>query len=191
MEYDYTIGRLLIRLCNDCFTGFFVYTLIFFGFLVLRKKENIRAFDDCACLVAVFSGIAFFLFWIGDLSWFWLAADEKSRLALSERFHGPYGFSLWLQPVFYGCISQLLWIRKVRRVIVLRLIVALLLFFDFEKCTIIIISLHRDYLPGFWLMTSYSSEFWVLISLFTKTAEFCVLALIVYWIRRKTSNFAV
>jgi molybdopterin-containing oxidoreductase family membrane subunit len=73
---------------------------------------------------------------------------------LKNRMYGPYAATYWLLILCNIAIPQLLWFRAVRRNVPLLFVISLIVNVGMwlERFVIIVISLHRDYLPSAWEM---------------------------------------
>jgi molybdopterin-containing oxidoreductase family membrane subunit len=90
----------------------------------------------------------------------WYSGSEYEEFMLLNRLRGPYA------PYYYALISlnvlvpQVLWFRKARKSVLILFLVAMAVNVGMwlERYIIIVVSLHRDYLPSSWGM--YSGTFW-------------------------------
>jgi molybdopterin-containing oxidoreductase family membrane subunit len=67
---------------------------------------------------------------------------------------GPYAFFFWFQMFCNVLVPQVYWSKSARRNIILMWVVALFVNIGMwlERFNIIVISLHRDFIPGSWSM---------------------------------------
>jgi Ni/Fe-hydrogenase subunit HybB-like protein len=88
---------------------------------------------------------AFFSFYSGN-------AFEKFMFL--NRAFGPYGWAYWVLISTNILIPQFLWIRSIRRSPVLLFLLSIDILFGmwFERFVIVVVSLHRDFLPSSWGM---------------------------------------
>jgi molybdopterin-containing oxidoreductase family membrane subunit len=79
---------------------------------------------------------------------------------IKNRFIGPYMFQYWSLIACNIVIPQLLWFKKVRSNVYMLFILSLVINVGMwlERYIIIVVSLHRDFLPSSWGM--YSGTFW-------------------------------
>jgi molybdopterin-containing oxidoreductase family membrane subunit len=82
----------------------------------------------------------------------WYGVNPYDKYLTWNRFHGPYAIVWWLTILCNVAIPQLLWIKKFRFKPILLFLVSLdiLLGMWFERVMIVVISLHRDFLPSSW-----------------------------------------
>jgi hypothetical protein len=159
------------------FPPYFVAGAIFSGFamvqtllLVTRKVlglENyitmfhIESMNKIILVTGSIVGVAYLTeFFIAFYS-----GSEYEQYTFLNRFIGPYW---WAGCMMYGCnilMTQLMWFKKVRTNIPLSWILSIIVNIGmwFERFVIIVVSLHRDYLPSSWAMF-YPT--WVDVSVF-------------------------
>jgi Ni/Fe-hydrogenase subunit HybB-like protein len=84
----------------------------------------------------------------------WFSGDEYERFLLMNRLGGPYRFIYWLLILCNIIIPQLLWSQRVRRNTISLWLVAFVVNIGMwlERFVIVIISLHRDFVPSSWGM---------------------------------------
>jgi Ni/Fe-hydrogenase subunit HybB-like protein len=90
----------------------------------------------------------------------WYSGDIYERYLVINRATGPYGAVYWGLIVINILIPQLLWARRIRRNTVALFFVALAVNLGMwlERFVIVIVSLHRDYLPSSWGI--FGPTFW-------------------------------
>lgn len=138
------------------FFGFGLYNLMFLVLKFTRfgKNNYYRAFDASALKTVIFMGLTYLFFYVYDTSIIFIDADTTNKTAYLQRLNGPYAFALFAQQFLYIFFSLAFLIPSVKRFFILRLLFGLGLMLNFEKITIIVTSLHRDYLPSSWTMYS-------------------------------------
>ena len=138
-------------LFRSIFLGFTVWTV----FWVLTKREQlfghgIVKIDDVVVQTTMVWGILHFILIISEL----VEMNDESQL--DRRAFGKYWFGFWMYPLTYFGLTQLLWIDRIRKSKVARVLLALWVFaiLHLEKFVIIVTSLHRDFSPegGPWYM---------------------------------------
>ncbi|HYE31177.1 MAG TPA: hydrogenase, partial [Methylomirabilota bacterium] len=82
----------------------------------------------------------------------WYSGSPYERFAFINRAVGPYAWGYW---IMIGCnvvVPQLFWFKSMRRNILVVFIASILVNIGmwFERFVIVVISLHRDYLPSSW-----------------------------------------
>jgi molybdopterin-containing oxidoreductase family membrane subunit len=90
----------------------------------------------------------------------WYSGHEAERYAIINRAIGPYALLFWLLVACNVVIPQLLWFAGVRRNVYALFALALVINVGMwlERFVIVIVSLHRDFLPSSWDM--YAPTFW-------------------------------
>jgi molybdopterin-containing oxidoreductase family membrane subunit len=90
----------------------------------------------------------------------WYSGDVFEQFMLSNRMFGPFGAWYWMLILTNIVIPQALWITWVRNSPLTLFFVAMVINFGMwlERFVIVIVSLHRDYLPSSW--GSYMPTFW-------------------------------
>jgi Ni/Fe-hydrogenase subunit HybB-like protein len=98
----------------------------------------------------------------------WYSGNIYESYAFANRAFGPYWWAYWAM-MFCNLVSpQVFWFRSLRRNLWVTFAMSILINIGmwFERFVIIVISLHRDYLPSSWL---YYSPTWVEIGIFVGT----------------------
>jgi molybdopterin-containing oxidoreductase family membrane subunit len=148
------------------FPPYFVAGAIFSGFamvqtllLIARKVMNfqnyitmfhIESMNKIILVTGSIVGIAYLTeFFIAYYS-----GSEYEQYTFLNRFTGPYW---WAGCMMYGCnvlMTQVMWFKKIRTSIMLSWIMSIIVNIGmwFERFVIIVISLHRDYIPSSWAM---------------------------------------
>ena len=162
------------------FPPYFVAGAIFSGFgmvltllIPLRKMcklEDIITMRhiDLMCKVTLATGSIVGYAYIMELFIAWYSGSPYERFAFLNRLHGPYAWGYW---TMMGCnvlLPQLFWSKKIRSNLLIVFIASILVNIGmwFERFVIIVISLHRDFLPSNW---GYFAPTWVDIGTFLGT----------------------
>jgi molybdopterin-containing oxidoreductase family membrane subunit len=101
----------------------------------------------------------------------WYSGNPAEIFGIKNRFFGPYKFFWWFQ-LFCNClVPQIFWTRWARRSLLTMWIASILINIGMwlERFNIIIIGLHRDFLPSSWKMYAPT---WVDLSIFAGTLGF-------------------
>jgi Ni/Fe-hydrogenase subunit HybB-like protein len=90
----------------------------------------------------------------------WYSNSTYEKFLMLNRFFGPYAFNYWMLIACNIAIPQLLWVRAVRRNVPLLFVISLIINLGMwlERYVIIVVSLHRDFLPSSWGM--YAGTVW-------------------------------
>ncbi len=111
----------------------------------------------------------------------WFSGDIYEQYMTLNRVIGPYGWVYWMLMLFNVGIPQLLWSRRIRTNPLRLFFVALSVNVGMwlERFVIVIVSLHRDFLPSRWGF--YAPTFWDWAVLFGSVGLF--LSLLFLFIR--------
>lgn len=90
----------------------------------------------------------------------WYSGHEVEEYMVKNRFFGPYAVWYWMLLACNIVIPQLLWFRRVRASVWVLFLLSLVINVGMwlERFIIVIVSLHRDFLPSAWGM--YYPTFW-------------------------------
>ena len=95
----------------------------------------------------------------------WYSGDIYEQYLVINRAIGPYGWTYWLLLTVNIVIPQLLWIRRIRSKPMSLFIVALSINIGMwlERFVIVIVSLHRDFLPSSWGIYALTGWDWLIL----------------------------
>ena len=84
----------------------------------------------------------------------WYSGSPFERYLVFNRAFGPYGWVFWVLMAINVLIPQALWVRRVRTSPLLLFLVALSINVGMwvERFVIVVVSLHRDFVPSSWAM---------------------------------------
>ena len=151
---------------STIFPPYFVTGAIFSGFamvltlmIIARKVLNYEDYItidhiERMCKVVILTGGIVALSYAIEFFIAWYSVSEYERFAFANRAFGPYAWAFWIMVVCNVAIPQLLWIKKIRRNVVIVFIFSIFINIGmwFERFVIIVTSLHRDFLPSSWAM---------------------------------------
>jgi Ni/Fe-hydrogenase subunit HybB-like protein len=108
----------------------------------------------------------------------WYSGNIYERYMYYNRVMGPYGPAYWALIACNITTPQLLWIRQVRQNVLLVFIMAMIVNAGMwlERFVIVIVSLHRDWVPSSWRM--YFPTWWDIGTYFGTVGFFLVLMLL-------------
>ena len=146
------------------FPPYFVAGAIYSGFaMVLVLAIPIRAFYgvkdmiterhlDNAAKVMLGTGLIVAYGYAMEAFFAWYSANGNEFFELMNRTTGPMAWGYWCLITFNILIPQVLWFRKVRLNPVLLFLVSIVVLVGMwlERFVIVVISLHRDFLPSSW-----------------------------------------
>jgi molybdopterin-containing oxidoreductase family membrane subunit len=116
-------------------------------FITLRHLDNMAK-------VMLATGLIVSYGYLMEVFYAYYSGNEYERAVALNRALGPYAWTYWALIVCNFLVPQLFWIRAARRNIPLLFLVALTVNVGMwlERFVIIVVSLHRDYLPSAWRM---------------------------------------
>jgi Ni/Fe-hydrogenase subunit HybB-like protein len=146
------------------FPPYFVAGAIYSGFaMVLVLAIPIRAFYgvkdmiterhlDNAAKVMLGTGLIVAYGYAMEAFFAWYSGNFWEFFELKNRVSGPMAWGYWCLILFNIVIPQILWIRKVRLqpILLFLLSIVVLIGMWLERFVIVVISLHRDFLPSSW-----------------------------------------
>jgi molybdopterin-containing oxidoreductase family membrane subunit len=172
---------------STIFPPYFVAGAIYSGFaMVLTLAIPLRAayglqdlvtdrhLDNMA-KVMLASGMVVAYGYVMETFMAWYSGNQFERYLVLNRMFGPYGWCYWLLIACNIAVPQLLWFRAVRRNIPLLFGLALVINIGMwlERFVIVVVSLHRDFIPSSWGM--YAPTFWDWSTLFGSVGLFAAL----------------
>jgi molybdopterin-containing oxidoreductase family membrane subunit len=162
------------------FPPYFVAGAIFSGFgmllsllIPLRKLCHLEEIItmrhmDIMCKVTLATGSIVGYAYGMEFFIAWYSGSPFERYAFINRALGPYWWGYWTMIICNVVIPQLFWFRKIRENLLVVFIISILVNIGmwFERFVIIVISLHRDFLPANW---GFFKPTWVDICTFLGT----------------------
>jgi molybdopterin-containing oxidoreductase family membrane subunit len=152
------------------FSGFGMVLTLLIPLRKLCKLEDIITMRhiDLMCKVTLATGSIVGYAYLMELFIAWYSGSPYERFAFLNRLHGPYAWGYWTMMICNVIVPQIFWSKKARNHIWLVWIVSILVNIGmwFERFVIIVISLHRDFLPSNW---GYFVPSWVDICTFLGT----------------------
>ncbi|MCI0333199.1 MAG: polysulfide reductase NrfD [Planctomycetes bacterium] len=157
---------------STVFPPYFVAGAIYSGFAMvltiaipLRAAYGLRDFItdrhlDNMAKVMLASGLIVAYGYLTETFTAWYSGHESEWFSVVNRATGPYAFLFWLLIACNIVIPQLLWFANVRRnvyaLFALSLVINLGMWL--ERFIIVVVSLHKDFLPSSWDI--YVPTFW-------------------------------
>jgi molybdopterin-containing oxidoreductase family membrane subunit len=171
VSFDFAVGT-LPGWHATIFPPYFVAGAIYSGFaMVLTLAIPLRAVYQLQGLVTdrhldnmakvmLTSGLVVAYGYLMEGFTAWYSANEYEHFLISNRSFGPYATSSWFLLACNIIIPQLLWFRGVRQNVYLLFVIAIVVNIGMwlERYVIVVVSLHRDFLPSSWGM--YYPTFW-------------------------------
>jgi molybdopterin-containing oxidoreductase family membrane subunit len=138
------------------FSGFaMVLTLVLVTRKVFRLEDYITIWHiELMNIIIIITGSIVGIAYITELFIAWYSGVEYEGYAFYNRVQGPYAWAYWSMMTCNVVSPQLFWIKKIRTSIAATFILSIIVNIGmwFERFVIIVISLHRDYIPSSWTM---------------------------------------
>jgi molybdopterin-containing oxidoreductase family membrane subunit len=98
----------------------------------------------------------------------WYSGSPYERYAFLNRAIGPFAWGYWTMIICNVVVPQLFWFKRIRNHLLIVWVLSILVNVGmwFERFVIIVISLHRDFIPANW---SYYLPTWVDVTTFLGT----------------------
>jgi Ni/Fe-hydrogenase subunit HybB-like protein len=165
VSWDFSVGQ-IAGWHTTIFPPYFVAGAIYSGFAMvltlaipIRKYYGLEGYITMRHLnnmakVMLATGLIVAYGYVFEFFMAFYSGNQYDRFAIINRLHGPYApfyYALWVCNIF---IPQALWFKKIREntfvLFVISIIVNLGMWL--ERFVIVVISLHRDFLPSSWRM---------------------------------------
>ncbi len=110
--------------------------------------------------ITLVTGNIVFYSYLMELFYGWYSANEYEQFMVHNRLFGPYGYMLWALYFCNGVMPQFLWSKKIRTNSIWLFVISMFISVGMwlERYVIIVVSLHRTFLPSAW--GTYSGTFW-------------------------------
>jgi molybdopterin-containing oxidoreductase family membrane subunit len=149
---------------STIFPPYFVAGAVFSGFamvmtlmILVRKVMNLESYItidhfEKMCKVTLLTGSIVGLAYITELFVGFYSGSPNEIFMIINRLLGPYAWAYWIMFSCNALVPQLFWFKRLRRSIPLIFLLSILINIGmwFERFVIIMVSLHRDYLPSSW-----------------------------------------
>jgi molybdopterin-containing oxidoreductase family membrane subunit len=153
---------------STIFPPYFVAGAIYSGFAMvltiaipLRKLYGLEDFITMRHLknmgiVMLATGLVVAYGYLMETFFAWYSGDLFEKYMMLNRMFGPYGWMYWLLILFNILIPQLLWIPKITTNVAVLFVIAISVNIGMwlERYVIVVVSLHRDFMPSAWGMYS-------------------------------------
>lgn len=169
------LSTLIDIITIDIFIGYGLYSILYVLISIFKHPISfLRKLDLSANRLIIFSGVVYFLLTI--ITFLFFVDSDRSATVF-----------LWIQPLLWTSISQLLWVKAIREKLWIRFLFAALFILSFHRFVIIATTLHRDYLPKSWFL--FVIPTWeAVIGLIIKIIVFCILAISFSWAIEKVKG---
>jgi molybdopterin-containing oxidoreductase family membrane subunit len=152
------------------FSGFaMVQTLMVVARAVMKLEDyitigHIESMNKVLLLTGTIVGTAY----LTELFVAWYSGNIYEMNQFATRALGPFAWAYWIMMSCNLIAPQIFWFRKARRSVFITFIMSIFVNIGmwFERFVIIVISLHRDYLPSSWHMYKPT---WVEVGIYVGT----------------------
>lgn len=165
VSFDFSVAQ-LAGWHTTIFPPYFVAGAIYSGFAMvmtlaipIRKFYHLEDFITMRHLgnmakVMLATGLIVAYGYMMETFMAFYSGNHFDRFAIINRMTGPYAFFYWLLIACNIVIPQCMWLRKVRNNVGILFVISLVVNVGMwlERFVIVVISLHRDYLPSSWGM---------------------------------------
>ncbi len=167
VSFDFAVG-LVPGWHSTIFPPYFVAGAIYSGFAMvltiaipLRKLYGLEDLITLRHLknmgiVMLATGLIVAYGYLMETFTAWYSGDIFEQYMMLNRMFGPYGWMYWLLVLFNILIPQALWIPKITTNVPALFLIAISVNIGMwlERYVIVVVSLHRDFLPSVWGMYS-------------------------------------
>lgn len=148
------------------FPPYFVAGAVFSGFAMvltlvipvrsiynLKHIITMRHIDNMAKIMLA-TGLMVFYGYLNEVFFGWYSAHEFEQFMIWNRMTGPYAMAFWALIFCNGLVPQLLWFKRIRRNTIVLFFITIIINIGMwlERFVIVVVSLHRDYMPSAWGM---------------------------------------
>ena len=171
ISLDFSVG-IVPGWHSTMFPPYFVAGAIFAGFAMVailaipvRKIYGLEDFitmrhlNNMALIMLVSGSIVLYAY-ILEIFMAWYSGNQFEEYMIWNRFNGPYRWVYYSLLVCNGLVPQLFWFSRVRSNLALIFVISVIISVGMwiERFVIVVVSLHRDFLPSSWSM--YAGTFW-------------------------------
>ena len=163
VSFDFAVS-LLPGWHTTIFPPYFVAGAIFSGFamvltllIIVRKVFNLEEYITMVhlenmCKIILATSLMVGYAYASEFFTAWYSGNIYEIYTFKNRALGPFAWAYWTMITSNVIAPQFFWLRKLRRSIPVMFVIALIVNIGmwFERFTIIVTSLSRDYLPSNW-----------------------------------------
>lgn len=115
------------------------------GFITMRHLQNMAKVMLATGLIVAYG-------YMMETFMAWYSANDYEKFMMLNRFKGPYSHMYWALIICNVVIPQLFWLPRVRDSVAMLFIISIIVNIGMwlERYVIIVVSLHRDFLPSSW-----------------------------------------
>ncbi len=126
------------------------------GFITMRHLQNMGKVMLATGLIVAYG-------YLMEAFISWYSGNATEQFMMWNRMHGPYAPFYWALILCNIAIPQLLWFPKVRDSVLVLWLISIVVNVGMwlERFVIVVVSLHRDFLPSSWGMYSPTKWDWM------------------------------
>jgi Ni/Fe-hydrogenase subunit HybB-like protein len=173
VSFDFSVG-IIPGWHATIFPPYFVAGAIYSGFAMvmtlsipLRKVFGLEDFITMRHLqnmarIMLVTGLIVGYGYVVEIFMAWYSGNGFEQYMITNRIGGPYRY-LWFALILCNILTpQLLWFRKVRSSVLVLFVISIIVNIGMwlERFIIIVVSLHRDFLPSSWGMYAPTDWDW-------------------------------
>ena len=165
VSFDFSVGQ-VAGWHTTIFPPYFVAGAIYSGFAMvltlgipIRKFYHLEDFITMRHLntmakVMLATGLIVAYGYLIEFFMAFYSGNPYDKFLVFNRLHGPYAFFYWMLLTCNIFIPQLLWMRSIRTNVGILFVISLIVNMGMwlERFVIVVMSLHRDFLPSSWGM---------------------------------------
>jgi Ni/Fe-hydrogenase subunit HybB-like protein len=165
VSFDFSVAQ-VAGWHTTIFPPYFVAGAIYSGFAMvmtlaipIRKFYNLEDFITMRHLgnmakVMLATGLIVAYGYMMETFMAFYSGNPFDRFLIINRMTGPYAFFYWMLIACNIAIPQIMWLRSVRNNVAILFVISLIVNVGMwlERFVIVVISLHRDFLPSSWGM---------------------------------------
>ncbi len=165
VSFDFSVAQ-VAGWHTTIFPPYFVAGAIYSGFAMvmtlaipIRKFYNLEDFITMRHLgnmakVMLATGLIVAYGYMMETFMAFYSGNQFDRFTIINRMTGPYAFFYWVLIACNIVIPQIMWLRSVRNNVAILFVISLVVNVGMwlERFVIVVISLHRDFLPSSWGM---------------------------------------
>jgi Ni/Fe-hydrogenase subunit HybB-like protein len=165
VSFDFSVAQ-VAGWHTTIFPPYFVAGAIYSGFAMvmtlaipIRKFYNLEDFITMRHLgnmakVMLATGLIVAYGYMMETFMAFYSGNPFDRFLIINRMTGPYAFFYWMLIACNIVIPQIMWLRRVRNNVAILFVISLIVNVGMwlERFVIVVISLHRDFLPSSWGM---------------------------------------
>jgi Ni/Fe-hydrogenase subunit HybB-like protein len=127
------------------------------GFITMRHLQNMAKVMLATGLIVAYG-------YMMETFMAWYSGNEYEKYMMLNRFKGPYAHMYWSLILCNVVIPQLFWLPRIRNSVPMLFIISIIVNVGMwlERYIIVVVSLHRDFIPSSWGMYAGTKYDWAM-----------------------------